>query len=66
MLLALSSNELCFSFQWLANEALMNNPKLEVINGNSFIFKPVYRIKDGKSLLKWVECKYFSSHAHSS
>lgn len=32
----------------------MNNPKLEVINGNSFIFKPVYKIKDGKSLLKYV------------
>lgn len=33
----------------------MNNPKIEVIDGNSFIFKPVYRIKDGKSLMKLLK-----------
>uniref|UniRef100_A0A6B2EAZ2 Transcription initiation factor IIE subunit beta n=1 Tax=Phlebotomus kandelakii TaxID=1109342 RepID=A0A6B2EAZ2_9DIPT len=40
---------------WLASEALVNNPKIDVIDGNRFSFKPVYRIRDGKSLLKLLK-----------
>uniref|UniRef100_A0A1B0DHA9 Transcription initiation factor IIE subunit beta n=1 Tax=Phlebotomus papatasi TaxID=29031 RepID=A0A1B0DHA9_PHLPP len=40
---------------WLQSEALVNNPKIDVIDGNRFAFKPVYRIRDGKSLLKLLK-----------
>jgi len=41
---------------WLQSEALVNNPKIEVSpDGMRFSFKPVYRIKDGKSLLRMLK-----------
>ncbi|XP_037960828.1 general transcription factor IIE subunit 2-like isoform X4 [Teleopsis dalmanni] len=41
---------------WLAGEALINNPKIEVTSDNQrFCFKPVYKIKDGKSLLRLLK-----------
>lgn len=41
---------------WLQTEALQSNPKLEVSpDGTRFAFKPVYKIKDGKSLLKLLK-----------
>ncbi|XP_037960176.1 general transcription factor IIE subunit 2-like isoform X1 [Teleopsis dalmanni] len=37
---------------WLADEALINNPKIKVSSDNQrFCFKPVYKLKDGKSLI---------------
>lgn len=36
---------------WLLTEALPNNPKLEHAEGR-FQFKPMYKIKDGRSLIK--------------
>jgi transcription initiation factor TFIIE subunit beta len=39
---------------WLLTEALPNNPKLEHIQGR-FEFKPMYKIKDGKSLLRLLK-----------
>lgn len=42
--------------QWLQTEALQNNPKIEVSpDGLTFAFKPVYKIKDGKSLLRLLK-----------
>ncbi|KAG4078705.1 hypothetical protein HA402_015295 [Bradysia odoriphaga] len=41
---------------WLQTEALQNNPKIEVSpDGSRFAFKPVYKIKDGKSLLRLLK-----------
>ncbi|CAD7002689.1 general transcription factor IIE subunit 2 [Ceratitis capitata] len=41
---------------WLASEALTNNPKIEATpDGQRFSFKPVYKIKDGKSLLRLLK-----------
>ncbi|XP_055382722.1 general transcription factor IIE subunit 2 [Condylostylus longicornis] len=40
---------------WLAAEALVNNPKIEVHPDNKFSFKPVYKIKDGKNLLRLLK-----------
>lgn len=41
---------------WLQTEALQNNPKIEVSpDGTKFAFKPVYKIKDGKSLLRLLK-----------
>lgn len=37
---------------WLQNEALRNNPKLEVTPEGEFVFKAVYKLRDGKSLIK--------------
>uniref|UniRef100_A0A0K8TR33 Transcription initiation factor IIE subunit beta n=1 Tax=Tabanus bromius TaxID=304241 RepID=A0A0K8TR33_TABBR len=39
---------------WLP-EALQNNPKIEVSPEGRFSFKPVYKIKDGKSLLRLLK-----------
>lgn len=42
--------------QWLQTEALQNNPKIEVTpDGTRFAFKPVYKIKDGKTLLRLLK-----------
>lgn len=42
--------------QWLQTEALQNNPKIDVSpDGLRFIFKPVYKIRDGKSLLRLLK-----------
>ncbi|XP_042684408.1 transcription initiation factor IIE subunit beta [Centrocercus urophasianus] len=40
--------------QWLMNEALVNNPKIEVIDGK-FAFKPKYNLKDKKALLRLLD-----------
>lgn len=44
-----------FPIQWLQTEALINNPKIEVSPDNRFCFKPVYKIKDGKSLMRLLK-----------
>ncbi|KAG6455513.1 hypothetical protein O3G_MSEX009241 [Manduca sexta] len=41
--------------QWLQTEALQNNPKIECTPDNKYIFKPVYKIKDKKSLLRLLK-----------
>lgn len=42
--------------QWLSGEALHNNPKIDVTpDGTKFSFKPVYKIKDGKSLMRLLK-----------
>uniref|UniRef100_U5EUM5 Transcription initiation factor IIE subunit beta n=1 Tax=Corethrella appendiculata TaxID=1370023 RepID=U5EUM5_9DIPT len=40
---------------WLQTEALQNNPKIEVSPEGRFSFKAVYKIKDGKSLMKLLK-----------
>lgn len=43
-------------FQWLQTEALQNNPKIDVASdGAHFAFKPVFKLKDGKSLLRLLK-----------
>lgn len=37
---------------WLRSEALANNPKIEVTSDGCYVFKPPYKIRDKKSLLK--------------
>ncbi|KAI5632373.1 TFIIE beta subunit core domain-containing protein [Phthorimaea operculella] len=41
--------------QWLQTEALQNNPKIECTPDGKYIFKPVYKIKDRKSLLRLLK-----------
>ncbi|XP_041986002.1 transcription initiation factor IIE subunit beta [Aricia agestis] len=41
--------------QWLQTEALPSNPKIETTLDGKFIFKPVYKIKDKKSLLRLLK-----------
>ncbi|CAH0407113.1 unnamed protein product [Chilo suppressalis] len=41
--------------QWLQTEALQNNPKIECTQEGKYIFKPVYKIKDKKSLLRLLK-----------
>ncbi|XP_019865022.1 general transcription factor IIE subunit 2 [Aethina tumida] len=41
--------------QWLATEALTDNPKIEVSFDGKFQFKPLYKLKDRKSLLKLLK-----------
>lgn len=38
--------------QWLQTEALANNPKIEMTADGKFQFKPPFRIKDKKGLLR--------------
>ncbi|KAI9564115.1 hypothetical protein GHT06_007853 [Daphnia sinensis] len=38
--------------QWLRTEALASNPKIEVTPDGRYMFKPPYRIRDRKGLLK--------------
>lgn len=41
---------------WLASEALINNPKIDTTpDQQRFSFKPVYKIRDGKSLLRLLK-----------
>lgn len=41
---------------WLQTEALQNNPKIDVSGGGqSFSYKPVYKLKDGKTLLRLLK-----------
>lgn len=41
--------------QWLATEALLSNPKVEVTPEQKFIFKPPYKVKDRKSMLRLLK-----------
>lgn len=41
--------------QWLRLEALINNPKIEATPDGRFMFKPPYRIRDKKGLLKLLK-----------
>lgn len=42
--------------QWLQTEALQNNPKIDVsYDKTRFAFKPVFKLKDGKSLVKLLK-----------
>ncbi|EAA11794.3 AGAP005382-PA [Anopheles gambiae str. PEST] len=40
---------------WLQGEALRNNPKIEVTPDGRFLFKSVFKIKDGKSLMRLLK-----------
>ncbi|CAL1284330.1 unnamed protein product [Larinioides sclopetarius] len=40
---------------WLLNEALASNPKLQIDNDGKYLFKPPYNIKDRRSLLKLLD-----------
>ncbi|XP_013385626.1 transcription initiation factor IIE subunit beta [Lingula anatina] len=40
---------------WLASEALLNNPKIETVEGSKFAYKPKYNIRDKKGLLRLLE-----------
>ncbi|XP_034938775.1 general transcription factor IIE subunit 2 [Chelonus insularis] len=41
--------------QWLQTEALIQNPKIEVTSDNRFCFKPMYKLKDKKSLTRLLK-----------
>jgi len=40
---------------WLMNEALVNNPKLQINADGKYLFKPPYNIKDRRGLLKLLD-----------
>ncbi|XP_056424842.1 transcription initiation factor IIE subunit beta [Hyla sarda] len=40
--------------QWLMSEALVNNPKIDIIDGR-YAFKPKYNLKDKKALLRLLD-----------
>ncbi|XP_036608699.1 general transcription factor IIE subunit 2-like [Trichosurus vulpecula] len=40
--------------QWLMSEGLVNNPKIEVVDGK-YTFKPKYNLKDKKALLRLLD-----------
>lgn len=41
--------------QWLQTEALSNNPKIDATPDGKYLFKPTYKLKDRKSLLKLLK-----------
>lgn len=41
--------------QWLEQEALKSNPKIEATEDGKYAFKPPYNIRDRKSLLKLLD-----------
>uniref|UniRef100_A0A1B6DPV5 TFIIE beta domain-containing protein n=1 Tax=Clastoptera arizonana TaxID=38151 RepID=A0A1B6DPV5_9HEMI len=41
--------------QWLATEALQNNPKVEINAEGKYVFKAPFKIKDKKGLLKLLK-----------
>lgn len=41
--------------QWLQQEALISNPKIDVTDDGKYAFKPPYNVKDRKSLLRLLE-----------
>nr|CAD7570107.1 unnamed protein product [Timema californicum] len=47
--------EIKVRISWLLSEALTNNPKIEVTLDGKFLFKPSYRIRDRKNLLKLLK-----------
>ncbi|XP_053675146.1 general transcription factor IIE subunit 2 [Anopheles nili] len=40
---------------WLQGEALRNNPKIELTPDGRYLFKSVFKIKDGKSLMRLLK-----------
>nr|CAD7258750.1 unnamed protein product [Timema shepardi] len=54
-LVVLSSTAEDGEIKWLLSEALTNNPKIEVTLDGKFLFKPSYRIRDRKNLLKLLK-----------
>ncbi|XP_073398507.1 transcription initiation factor IIE subunit beta [Dendrobates tinctorius] len=40
--------------QWLISEALVNNPKIDIVDGK-YAFKPKYNLKDKKALLRLLD-----------
>ncbi|KAG9471380.1 hypothetical protein GDO78_015042 [Eleutherodactylus coqui] len=40
--------------QWLMSEALVNNPKIDIVDGK-YAFKPRYNLKDKKALLRLLD-----------
>ncbi|XP_030050375.1 transcription initiation factor IIE subunit beta [Microcaecilia unicolor] len=40
--------------QWLMSEALVNNPKIDIVDGK-YAFKPKYNLKDKKALLRLLD-----------
>ncbi|KAG8189408.1 hypothetical protein JTE90_020222 [Oedothorax gibbosus] len=40
---------------WLLNEALVNNPKLQIDADGKYVFSPPYKIKDRRGLLKLLD-----------
>ncbi|XP_069482272.1 transcription initiation factor IIE subunit beta [Ambystoma mexicanum] len=40
--------------QWLMSEALVNNPKIDTIDGK-YVFKPKYNLKDKKALIRLLD-----------
>ena len=42
---------------WLATEALKQNPKLEVVEGDKFMYKPPFKLRDKKSLIRLLKKK---------
>lgn len=45
--------------QWLLNEALPNNPRIQVTEDSKYAYKPVFNLKDRRSLMRLLE-KYDS------
>ncbi|XP_064645898.1 transcription initiation factor IIE subunit beta-like [Lineus longissimus] len=41
--------------QWLSTEALVNNPKINVVDDNKFVFRPKYNIRDRRGLMRLLE-----------
>ena len=42
---------------WLSNEALKQNPKLELVEGDKYIYKPPFRLENKKSLIRLLKRK---------
>lgn len=45
--------------QWLLNEALPNNPRIQITEESKYAYKPVFNLKDRRSLMRLLE-KYDS------
>jgi len=43
--------------KWLSEGALSQNPKLKVVEGHKFVYKPPYELRDRKTLLKLLKRK---------
>lgn len=42
---------------WLSNQALKQNPKLELVEGDKYIYKPPFRLENKKSLIRLLKRK---------
>ena len=40
---------------WLITEALLNNPKIDVVDGTTYVFKPKYSIRNKKGLMNLLK-----------